>query len=519
MPETLRHYPKKIENVLLLQLPGSEEKTVFPPMGLLAVSKILKEEGTHPIIFDCCLDGPDQLNKLTEKIKPELIGFGGIATSYSSARRLSCFLHARFPDAIYVAGGPLASTYDILLEDGIVDYVFHGEVEYSLPKFLRFIETGEGLENIGGISFSNKLSKGIIRMPAEKQVINLDDCGYPDYGLIDFNRYVLDLRDWYTFYKVSIDKNAALKAKITNLLNQGKYRYSEAIFTSRGCTNRCNFCYRHVNGIRRFSIPYVINNLKMLKRHCEIDGVCFGDELFNSDKNFIFKLCVALEAADLDLSFFMAAGMRADRIDQDMLKRMSEAGFISLEFGQESGSETILRYYGKGVSLQQNLDSVILTEKYAMHTCVQLVIGSPLETTETIKETVRFLKAVDAYQASINYILPLPETPLWREVINRGYIKDTRKYLEQVKKYGPSYHLRLNFSKANKLLWIYWYLLLEQTLFLNRHKHSFFKKIYYRTYFFKFVSMIRKIYRIILIKINKKSDSIKNRREIEGIYT
>lgn len=513
----------KIENTLLIQVPGSNTEGIsLMPFGLLGVSSILQKHNIRVRIIDLYTESRQRLLKEIEDFKPHLIGFGGIATSYIYARELSEQLHEYLPESIFIAGGPLACVYELLLEDRIVDYVFHGEVEYSLPKFIKFIETGEGLANIGGISLLKeklpdlgitqasvkwfKQDERIGRTLPESQLSNLDDCGYPDYGLIDLYKYRRDLRDIYLEYKAGIERLPSLNTKINKLIEQKKIKYFE-IFTSRGCAYRCRFCYRNVKGIRSFSVGHVINNIKLLKGRCPIDGIYFADELFNSNLSWVYELCDALQNSDLNLSFYMSGGNRADNINDNFIKRLSQVGFINMNFGHESGSDTVLKYYGKGVTRQQNIDSIMLTRKFNVHTCSQLLIGSPIESMKTIKETNNFLKAADVTMASINYLIPLPQTPIWEEVRAKGYIKDIRKYLERAKKYGSSHWLGYNFSKANKLVWLFWSAYLERTVFLNRNRHNFLKKLYYQTYFYKFVSIIKYILRVLLKRSGQSANA------------
>lgn len=507
---------KKIKHVLLIQVPGSAKRVNFLPIGLLAVSAILQKLGILVSVFDLCIEDVEGLNGIIKKFRPDIIGFGGIATSYSSAKEISEFLHKHLPNSVYIAGGPLASAYEILLGERIVDYAFHGETEYSLPKFIKFLETGNGINDIGGISFlrgkikdfeSDKASIAllknnhlIIRMPPEKQIADLDDCGFFDYDLVNLDRYVLDLRDWYQVYKPGVERIEILNKKIEQFIKEGKYRYLE-VFTSRGCTHKCKFCHRNINGIRRFSVKHVINNIKLIRQRCAIDGLSFGDELFNSNLSWIYELCSALENSQIGISFYMAAGMRADKIDEAVINRLSQVGFIDITFGHESGSDTVLKYYGKGVSRKQNIESVALTQKYGIHSCVQLVIGSPVESMRTIRETNEFLKIVDACTVSINYIIPLPETPVWEEIVNKRHIKDVRAYLEKVRKYAGSYLMGLNISKATMAVWIFWYIFLERTVFINRYKNEFLRRLYYQTYFFKFVAVTKTILNICVARI------------------
>ena len=62
-----------------------------------------------------------------------------------------------------------------------------------------------------------------------------------------------------------------------SLLKGSKYKYLE-IVSSRGCTHRCRFCYRHVRGVRRHSVGYIIKYIKLLREHCDVDGVYFVDD-------------------------------------------------------------------------------------------------------------------------------------------------------------------------------------------------------------------------------------------------
>lgn len=483
---------RKLKNALLLQTPGGNKTARYYPSGLLAVGKILRDHGVNVKIVDLCLESNGDLFRLAKEMNPDLVGFGGIATSYGAVNEISSVLRKHFSDALYIAGGPLASTYELLLEDGAVDYVFHGEVEKSMPKFIEFVEAKRSLEEIGGISFKAKNGR-IYRAVPEPQIENLDEVGIPDYTLINADKYIADLKDWYAAYSSDIDAIGLLKSRVRDIISSGRTRYLESN-TSRGCTHRCTFCYRHMKGIRRHSVKYTIEEIRHLKINCNIDGVLFTDELFNNDIKWIYELCDGLDNSGLNLSFYMVAGMRADRLDENLLRRMSASKFIWIVLGQESGSDTVLKYYGKGVTRQQNIDATRLIRKCGIYPSVQLVIGSPAETSLTIRETCDFLKAVDARTVSINYLVPLPGTPIWDYVIKRGYIRDIRAYLNRVRVCGPNFTLGLNLSKANKFTWMFWRVLLKRAVCLNRYRNNFFMSAYYKYFLFMFEGRIRRIF-------------------------
>jgi radical SAM superfamily enzyme YgiQ (UPF0313 family) len=75
--------------------------------------------------------------------------------------------------------------------------------------------------------------------------------------------------------------------------------------------------------------------------------------------------------------------MRADKVDEFMLKRMKDVGCTEINYGQESGSDTILKEYRKGIDVKTNTLITLLTRKQGLKCPVQIVIGSPSETSST----------------------------------------------------------------------------------------------------------------------------------------
>jgi radical SAM superfamily enzyme YgiQ (UPF0313 family) len=103
---------------------------------------------------------------------------------------------------------------------------------------------------------------------------------------------------------------------------------------------------------------------------------------------------------------------------------------------------------------------------------VQLVIGSPGETPQTIGETIQFLKDLDAYSYSINYLIPLPGAPIWDYVQARGLVGDVEEYLDTVAENAGRAIINLtNFPDA---VWRRWASLIhkEMRLYYYRKKKA-----------------------------------------------
>lgn len=464
------------------------------PLGLIYAGSAAERCGHKAVIVDPYL-GDIELKRFDagnfnriidaiERYNPSVIGYGGIATSYSRAKRLSLYIKERYPHILQIAGGPLASVYKPLLANTGVSVVFHGETEVSLPAFLKKLEDGGSFHGVPGISY---LKEGeFVTTPPPEQINDLDTIPIPSLELVDVNDYMLDVDGWVK----GCDGLRKYRQHYNDVVKKvKKTRRCLPMVTSRGCTHRCSFCYRHYSGIRQHSVDYVMKFIGHLKDKYGIDSLQFGDELFNSNTQWVLDFCDAMERHNPDL-IYRIVGARVDKVSEKMLIRLKETGCAAIDYGQESGSDIILKEYGKGTTMAQNKDVFILTTKtVGIPSTVQIVIGSPSETNATISETVKFLKELSAYPYSLNYLIPLPGTPIWRQVEARGLVKDVEAYLDLVAERGGA--PLVNLTKEPDHVWRRW------SEYIRNHMKSYYYKganpLYYHAYnaFYKITSFIR----------------------------
>ena len=488
MEDSIKKMNEKM-NILLINVPSRKGKGGFElPLGLLYVGSILERNGHTVKIYDPYLEDVElnhidsgdftSLHRLIEEWKPSIIGYGGIATSYTRAKKISTHIKSKYPDIFQIAGGALSTTYELLLSKGIVDVVFHGETETSLPDFLNRFSNNKPYDSLSGISLLKNGS--VVRNPAVTQIDNLDVIPLPAYQLIDLKQYTHSINNWIDNYKINT-KDPENTIIFKNIGNRTNYI---PIATSRGCTHKCLFCYRHVQGIRRHSVGYVINHIKFLIEKYGIYGFQFCEELFNSDIKWVNEFVDAIERENLSI-FYLIAGARVDKINRDILKRLADTGCIEVNYGHESGSDTILKEYRKGVTAATNSEVTLMTIQEGMSCPIQLVIGSPSETTRTIKETAKFLQKTKATVCSLNYLIPLPETPIWQYVEQNALIPDVEKYLEDVSIIGGLAFI--NLTKQPDKVWKKWPNYINRAMHLNKLKKKTGKKywMYYLVYFFK----------------------------------
>lgn len=476
-------------NILLINVPSRKGISGFHlPVGLLYVGAIINRCGHAAKIIDPYLDDFDlkdidsgsypNILSAVKDIKPSIIGYGGIATSYGRAKRIARVIRNHYPDILQIAGGALSSLSELLLTKAGLDLVFHGETELSLPIFLEKYERKESLADLPGVSYLSDEGKVIRTHPAE-QVKDLDSIPFPAYQLVDISKYLDSLQGWIGANKQSLNGSFGLTSIIKKIGNRTHYI---PITTARGCTHRCLFCYRHMQGVRQHSPAYVIRHIKFLKNTYGVEGFEFSDELFNSHIKWINEFCDLIEKEALDI-FYLIGGARIDKMDETILRRLKSTGCIEINYGHESGSDTILKEYRKGISAEQNRGITILTKRMGIACPIQIVIGSPSETDATIRETINFLKSVDGHRLSWNYLIPLPHTPVWEYVQRHKLVVDVEDYLDKVAQYGGL--PLVNLTKMPDDVWRAWSLLIRKELNLDYYKKTSWKKYYfYRLLYF-----------------------------------
>jgi hypothetical protein len=182
----------------------------------------------------------------------------------------------------------------------------------------------------------------------------------------------------------------------------------------------------------------------MLKEKHGVSFIDVCDENFGSDAKLTHELVDRL--GEMDIAW-RCAGVRAHTVTKEVLLHWKRNGCTAVNYGVESGSQRMLDIMEKKTSVEDNINALRWTAEAGLNTVVQLVIGMPGETNQTIRETIEFLKTVSSSLIvsqkkapsdfiSVNYAQALPGTPLYEWAREHGYIgieiDDEEKYLLRV---------------------------------------------------------------------------------------
>jgi anaerobic magnesium-protoporphyrin IX monomethyl ester cyclase len=375
-----------------------------PPLSLLYIASSLETKGYNVDFIDVtCESKPEE--KINQKLKDcNTIIINIVPGNQKASATITRFIKENNPDVPiiieghYCALNPIKAMNEIPLADGCIK----GESEYIINDVLNTINKNRSLDEIPGMFFreKEKIKSGKPPIPVK----DLDFIPFP-------SRHLVKQYDYGMMNGVHL-----CKPKFTS------------ISTSRGCPHHCRFCNTHYlnESYRQRSAENVVEELKEIND--EYRSVMTEDDNFLADKKRAMRIFNGVIDEGIDLEFFIG-GARVDSADRSLYKTMAKAGVKFISFGIESGSQDILDYYHKGVTIAQIRDAVDLANEMDMFTWGNFIFGAPVETRQQLQETLDFslsLKLDMAFYRPLSY---RHGSDLWNNAVKNGFIGEDEDFI------------------------------------------------------------------------------------------
>lgn len=381
---------------ILLIAPKFRFHTLHPPLGLGYIAAILEREGHQVKLLDCNTDKlpDDGVRKIIDAEKPDLIGVSVLTGSYNSAKRLIKEIKPATDAPVVIGGAHITALPEFSLKDTGADFCVIGEGEVTVKELAESLESGAtDFNNIKGLAYKDN---GTIRVNEPRELIeNIDSLPFPAWHLMPPEKY-----------------------HIAPVLASSDRSPLAPIMSTRGCPYLCKYCASHITWRRklRFRSPEkVVDEIEMLMNDFGVKSIHFADDNFTFYRDHAVAVCNEIIERNLDITWGCPNGVRADRVDKDLLLLMKKAGCNMLSFGIESGSQEILKNIKKALALSK-VPSVIKNAKdCGITTFGFFVLGLPGETRETIRETIDFSKNIALDRAWFFIFAPLPGSELFDE--------------------------------------------------------------------------------------------------------
>jgi anaerobic magnesium-protoporphyrin IX monomethyl ester cyclase len=455
--------------IVVVTVPLRESACSFPPLACFSVISALLKNGykREDIIFynvDLLRPTMEESLEFISNEKPDLLAISApVSTGYNYIKTLSAGVKSVLPETTILLGGNLGASAQIILAKTQVDFICTGEGEKTIVEFVRCLENKPNKDaflDVKGLCFITEAGKTILTTPPE-----------PLKGEEIYD-YDWDLVEQYDHTKYLIVPKAehvwCNHPRVQRIYKTRKNIVS--IVPIKGCVNRCTFCHRWTKGIRYKPLEKVMKEVDYLVNEHSVGFIQFVVEDFGSNPKWTNQFIEDLKDRDI---VWTIGGMRVSAVRRDILQRMHDAGCVNIDFGMESGSQKMLDSMEKNTSVEQNRNAVIETTKTGIKTAIQLVIGMPGESPQTINETLSFTSFFaqlsstnDPNALSINFAQALPGTPLYefgrrRKLIGQT-IDDEEQYLLNISgKDARDGSTTLNFTDYPRLLLENWSLKLQ----------------------------------------------------------
>jgi radical SAM superfamily enzyme YgiQ (UPF0313 family) len=144
----------------------------------------------------------------------------------------------------------------------------------------------------------------------------------------------------------------------------------------------------------------------------------FHGDTFTINKKWLIELCDLIIESGLDIHW--GCNSRVDTIDDERAAKMKQAGCWVVAFGMESGNQEILDYMKKGQTIEKMKRGAEICKRAGLRLQTFWVIGTPLETEETLNQTFELAREMDPDFFDFNISYPLPGTELYEIVTAEG---------------------------------------------------------------------------------------------------
>lgn len=202
------------------------------------------------------------------------------------------------------------------------------------------------------------------------------------------------------------------------ILPRDSFLTTTSVIATRGCHNRCGFCYLATDGLR---MPYRMRTPEQVADEIRADGqpyAVFVDNNLGSRPDYLRKLCAALKP----LSIIWSAAVTIDVSDDPMLVRdMALAGCTGVFVGFESlHADNLSAARKKTPAPVDYARRVAILHRYGIQVNGSFVLGFDHDEPDVFERTVEWIEQNRLECATFHILTPYPGTPLFRQIESEG---------------------------------------------------------------------------------------------------
>jgi len=345
---------------------------VFPPIVIASVAAVLEQKHSVNII-DAPTEGWENLLELDETKYRVGLSAETIAKRIASWNPDAVVIEIPFSGWSKTAFEVAATTKKVnkniivvlfglhpsskpldCLQNVDVDFVVVGEPEKTISELMSTLEQKSDFKEIDGLGFREK-NQSILT--GKRPVIDdLDTLPFPARHLLPMEVYAKAV------------KQNPLRGEITKPYT--------IIITSRGCPYNCVFCSSCVVWGKKWrprSAKNVVEEVEQVVNNFGIKQIDFSDDNMTLDKQRMMKICDLIVERKIKVEWFTPNGIRADSLDEELLRKMKKAGCKKIRIAPESGVQRIVNeVVKKNQDLKAVEKAVTLSKKVGIKSAASL---------------------------------------------------------------------------------------------------------------------------------------------------
>jgi len=203
------------------------------------------------------------------------------------------------------------------------------------------------------------------------------------------------------------------------------------LISTRGCTDKCSFCFRLDSGIRVRKPEQVVAEMKELNSQWGVNYFYFVDELAIVSRAQILKLLTLIKAELPPIKFRMDC--RVTMFDDEIAIALKEAGCVFLNIGFETSSQEVLDQMNKRATVEQNVAAAETAMRNGIGMGINMIWGMPGDSLDTMRQNAEFIKRFNQYDQirTIRPVTPYPGSPLFNMAVENGDLKDADDFYDK----------------------------------------------------------------------------------------
>ncbi len=277
-----------------------------------------------------------------------------------------------------------------------IDWVGRKEFDFTCKE----VADGRPLGEVNGLSY--RKDGKIVHNPERELIHNMDDLPW----VVDVYKRDLQIEKYSIGY---------LKEPYVSL------------YSGRGCPAQCTFClWPQTIGGHKYRVRSADNVAAEMahakKLFPQVQEFFFDDDTFTA--NLPRAREIALKLKPLGLTW--SCNSRAN-VNYDTIKLMKDCGLRLFLVGYESGNQQILDRIKKGITLEEARRFTQACKDIGVVIHGTFILGLPVETKETIEETIRYAMDLDVFSIQVSLAAPYPGTELYEMARQNGWFAGKSK--------------------------------------------------------------------------------------------